>query len=78
MSVMTFEGVIENGRIKLNTNVLLPENAKVYVVVPGDDIEPESPVYDLSSVEHDQEWGERIVRIYSPRIAHLVARQTSN
>ena len=35
MQVTTFEGVIENGKIRLNTNISLPEKTKVYVVVPG-------------------------------------------
>jgi hypothetical protein len=35
MSVTTFEGVVENGQIRLPANVRLPENAKVYVVVPN-------------------------------------------
>jgi hypothetical protein len=34
MSVMTVEGIVENGRIRLREGVTLPENAKVYVVVP--------------------------------------------
>jgi hypothetical protein len=35
MSVTTFEGIVENGQIKLPANVRLPENARVYVVVPN-------------------------------------------
>jgi hypothetical protein len=35
MSVMTFEGVVESGQIRLPAKVSLPEQAKVYVVVPG-------------------------------------------
>ena len=35
MRVTTVEGTVENGQIKLPANVRLPENAKVYVVVPG-------------------------------------------
>lgn len=40
MSVITFQGVVENGRVRLATDVHLPENAKVYVIVP--DFEPET------------------------------------
>ena len=39
MSVATFEGVVENGRIKLPENVHVPERTKVYVVVP-DSVDP--------------------------------------
>ena len=39
MSVMTLEGIVENGQIRLPTNVRLPDSTKVYVVVPGLEIE---------------------------------------
>jgi len=35
MNVVTYEGVVEDGRVQLPAGVLLPEKAKVYVVVPG-------------------------------------------
>jgi hypothetical protein len=35
MSVTTVEGTVENGEIKLPPNVHLPDNAKVYIVIPG-------------------------------------------
>jgi len=31
---VTYEGHVENGQIKLDENVKLPEKAKVYVVIP--------------------------------------------
>jgi hypothetical protein len=34
MSVETIEGIVHNGRIQLPPSVHLPENAKVYVVIP--------------------------------------------
>lgn len=34
MKVVTYEGVVENGSIHLPPGALLPENARVYVVVP--------------------------------------------
>jgi hypothetical protein len=34
MSVTTFEGVVDRGQIKLPADVQLPDNARVYVVVP--------------------------------------------
>ena len=34
MNVATFEGIVENGQIKLPENVHLPERTKVYVVIP--------------------------------------------
>jgi len=35
MSVSTFEGVVENGQIKLPKDLHLPDRTKVYVVIPG-------------------------------------------
>ena len=35
MNVATFEGIVENGQVKLPENVRLPERTKVYVVIPG-------------------------------------------
>ena len=34
MKVTTFEGIVENGQVRLPADVHLPEKAKVYVVVP--------------------------------------------
>jgi len=33
-SVMTFEGVVDQGQIRLKDNICLPDKTKVYVVVP--------------------------------------------
>lgn len=35
MSVTTYEATVENGQIKLPGTVCLPEHARVYVLVPG-------------------------------------------
>jgi hypothetical protein len=34
MDVATFEGVVEQGQIKLKNGVSLPDKIKVYVIVP--------------------------------------------
>ena len=34
MKVTTFQGVVENGQIRLAATVRLPEKATVYVVIP--------------------------------------------
>lgn len=39
MSVVTIEGIVENGQIRLKENVKLPDNTKVYVVVPEFQVE---------------------------------------
>jgi hypothetical protein len=40
MGAQTFEGVVEHGQIRLNSEVHIPEGAKVYVLVPGMEAEP--------------------------------------
>ena len=34
MSISTFEGIVENGQIRLRDNLTLPEKTRVYVVIP--------------------------------------------
>ena len=34
MSVITLEGVVEDGRIRLTDSSILPEKTRVYVIVP--------------------------------------------
>jgi len=54
MAVMTYEGVVQDGRVRLPAGVELPEKARVYVVVP------ECIVVELP----------RTARIASPRLAN--------
>lgn len=42
MSVTTIEAVIENNQIRLPHGVLLPENAKVYILIPDSSVPPVS------------------------------------
>jgi hypothetical protein len=39
MTVATFEGIVEGGRIRLGPGIVLPEKTKVYVVVPSMEVE---------------------------------------
>jgi hypothetical protein len=34
MAITTYEGIVEKGTIRLKSSVRLPENMKVYVIVP--------------------------------------------
>jgi hypothetical protein len=45
MSVVTLEGIVEHGQIRLTSNVRLPENAKVYVIIPDAKVEQTARVY---------------------------------
>jgi len=40
MKVTAFEGVVENGQIRLPAGVRLPDKAKVYIVVPDVEMQP--------------------------------------
>jgi hypothetical protein len=45
MSVATFEGIVDDGQIRLKTNIRLPEKTKVYVVVPDIQIEQVAHIF---------------------------------
>lgn len=45
MNVTTFEGVVENGQIRLSTNFRLPEQTRVYVVVPDLEFKPVAHIF---------------------------------
>jgi hypothetical protein len=47
MSVTTFEGIVEQGKIRLASDVQLPDNTRVYIIVP--DIELKEPGLTLHS-----------------------------
>ena len=39
MNVITIEGIVEHGQIRLMSDLRLPDNTRVYVVVPGIQVE---------------------------------------
>ena len=45
MGVVTLEGIVEDGQIRLPSNVRLPDNTKVYVVIPGLEVERVARVF---------------------------------
>ena len=55
MGVVTLEGIVEHGQIRLKNDVRLPEKTQVYVVIPN--IQPNIQA-------------ERRAHIYSPRLTH--------
>ena len=54
MSVVTLEGVVEHNQIRLTGNVRLPDNTKVYVIVPGVQVERVAHIFSprLAHPEH--------------------------
>ena len=45
MSVVTLEGIVEHNQIRLTGNVRLPDNTKVYVIVPGVQVEQVAHIF---------------------------------
>jgi hypothetical protein len=43
MAFVTYEGIVQNGQVHLPDDVVLPERAKVYVMVPEVVVEVEKP-----------------------------------
>ena len=50
MSVATFQGMVENGQVRLANDVRLPERTTVYVVVPDAQAEMSRPKFDLADM----------------------------
>ena len=50
MSVVTYQGTVENGQVRLAGDVRLPENAKVYVVVPDVESNVSGKKFDLAEM----------------------------
>ena len=45
MGVVTIEGIVDQGQIRLKTSIRLPERTKVYVVVPDVQIEQVARIF---------------------------------
>jgi len=50
MQVTTFQGEIENGQVRLTTDVRLPDKTKVYVVVPEFEQTANGRKFDLAEM----------------------------
>ncbi len=57
MTIATYEGIVEKGKIRLKAGANLPENAKVYVIVTD----------AATSVKMDNK---KVVQVLSPRLVH--------
>ena len=54
MAILTVEGVVEDGQIRLRDNVTLPEHTKVYVVIPDVETAPRAYIYSPRLVHPEQ------------------------
>jgi antitoxin component of MazEF toxin-antitoxin module len=50
MQVTTFQGEIENGQVRLTTDIRLPDKTKVYVVVPEFEQTANGKKFDLAEM----------------------------
>ena len=48
MSFKVYEGIVEQGQILLKTGIILPENKKVYVIVPDVKMDKKKVIQILS------------------------------
>lgn len=55
MSIVTYEGIVKKGKIRLQDGIELPENAKVYVIVASVGVKLDN---------------KKAVRMMSPRLAN--------
>ena len=65
MRISTFEGIVENGSIRLRENVTLPEKARVYVVIPDFEPGPRARLYSprLAHPEQASDFAKEIVEV---------------
>ena len=71
MGIATFEGIIDQGQIRLNTRVHLPENTKVYVIVPNIQIEQIAYVFSPHLVHPEQAADFKMEIVEEPADAHV-------
>lgn len=45
MSIVALEGIVEGGQVRLPVNVQLPDRTKVYVIVPGVEVERAARIF---------------------------------
>ena len=64
MKTVTYEATVENGQIRLPSTARLPEHAKVFVVVPGNEEAPASRINSprLAHPEHEPLFTKEVLR----------------
>jgi len=61
MAVVTFEGIVEAGKIRILSDAVLPERAKVYVLIPDFDTDEVRATHPVAIPANP--------RVVSPRLA---------
>jgi hypothetical protein len=64
MKVTAYEAIVENGRIRLSEPVSLPEQTRVYVIVPSLEVSPafQVPSPRLAHPEQATDFAKRVVK----------------
>jgi hypothetical protein len=65
MPILTLEGIVENGQIRLRDHVTLPERTKVYVVIPEVETVPQAHVYSprLEHPEQAADFAKQVIEV---------------
>jgi len=65
MAILTFEGSVENGQIRLPDHVILPDQTKVYVVIPDVKGTLQARVYSprLAQPEQAADFAKEIIEV---------------
>ena len=65
MAIATLEGVVENGQIRLRDGVTLPENTRVYVVIPDLEAATKAHVYSprLARPEQASDFAKQVIEV---------------
>jgi hypothetical protein len=63
MNISAIEGIVENGQIRLLSDVALPEHAKVYVVVPNTELAP-TPRILSPHLSHPEQIGDFAKQVF--------------
>jgi len=65
MQVSTYEGVVENGKIRLKSEIQLPESMIVYVIVPDSVTKPIVHIYSprLAHPEQAKDFAKEIIEV---------------
>ena len=70
MGVVTYEGIVEDGQIKLTSDVHLPEQTKVYIIVPDMKVEQRAHLRS-PSLAHREQAGDFVMEIIESTNAGL-------
>jgi hypothetical protein len=65
MAILTLEGIVENGQIRLPDDVTLPEHTKVYVVIPALETTRPARIYSprLANPEHAEFFAKEVIEV---------------